>query len=259
MILVLVDTTGIQPYIFGSNRLGENIGASYLVANATTEWAKAAAMHVSGGSAQILYAGGGNFAVRFADADQANDFERTLSREVLCTAPGLQLVIAHLEYDPINDSLVQKVNDALQELDRLKRERERSAPRLGLSVTRQCRSTGYPAVGWRKEPGSEREPIAASADTLAKDDAAEQADARLKDYFDLKGTRAEGFLFPRDLDDLGRSFGDQSYIAVVHADGNGIGKKISRSERNTEQTRRNVWRSKQSLCRGYLCLLRSDQ
>jgi hypothetical protein len=29
MQLVMVDTTGIQPYIFGSNRLRENIGASY--------------------------------------------------------------------------------------------------------------------------------------------------------------------------------------------------------------------------------------
>lgn len=33
--LVIVDTTGIQSYIFGSNRLRENVGASYLVHQAT--------------------------------------------------------------------------------------------------------------------------------------------------------------------------------------------------------------------------------
>jgi len=33
--LVIVDTTGIQSYIFGSNRLRENVGASFLVHAAT--------------------------------------------------------------------------------------------------------------------------------------------------------------------------------------------------------------------------------
>src|SRR5262249_42346964 len=37
--LLIADTAGIQPYIFGSNRLRENIGASHLVAQATGGWA----------------------------------------------------------------------------------------------------------------------------------------------------------------------------------------------------------------------------
>ena len=36
--LVVVDTTGIQRYIFGSNRLRENVGASHLVYQATEGW-----------------------------------------------------------------------------------------------------------------------------------------------------------------------------------------------------------------------------
>ncbi len=39
MWLVVVDTMQIQPYIFGSNRLRENVGASYLVDAATRDWA----------------------------------------------------------------------------------------------------------------------------------------------------------------------------------------------------------------------------
>lgn len=38
--VTILDTTGIQPYIFGSNRLRENIGASYLVSQATDTWAR---------------------------------------------------------------------------------------------------------------------------------------------------------------------------------------------------------------------------
>ena len=38
----IIDTTGIQPYIFGSNRLRENIGASFLIAEATKQWVEQA-------------------------------------------------------------------------------------------------------------------------------------------------------------------------------------------------------------------------
>jgi hypothetical protein len=37
-VLVAVETAHIQSYIFASNRLRENVGASYLVTAATGEW-----------------------------------------------------------------------------------------------------------------------------------------------------------------------------------------------------------------------------
>ncbi|MBC8493019.1 MAG: hypothetical protein H8D43_04460, partial [Chloroflexi bacterium] len=36
--LMLMEATGIQDYIFGSNQLAQNIGASELVTQATTDW-----------------------------------------------------------------------------------------------------------------------------------------------------------------------------------------------------------------------------
>jgi hypothetical protein len=45
--LLIVDTSQIQPYVFGSNRLRENIGASHLVASATDGWAKDALIKVT--------------------------------------------------------------------------------------------------------------------------------------------------------------------------------------------------------------------
>lgn len=41
LTLVVVETAHIQSYIFNGNRLKENVGASYLVAAATGEWALA--------------------------------------------------------------------------------------------------------------------------------------------------------------------------------------------------------------------------
>src|SRR5947209_1674853 len=103
MWLVVVDTTQIQPYIFGSNHLRENVGASYLVDAATKDWAFEAVEKVASGKnniesgkkliqdtqdnprtdariengldAEVLYAGGGNFAVLFRDKDKARDFQ----------------------------------------------------------------------------------------------------------------------------------------------------------------------------------------
>src|SRR5437868_1848131 len=127
MWLVIVDTTQIQPYIFGSNRLRENVGASYLVDAATGDWAFEAVEEVAKEAgrgktnigpgkklikdtleaprddvrienglvdAEVLYAGGGNFAVLFTDENMAKKFNYKLSRRALEEAPGLQLVIA---------------------------------------------------------------------------------------------------------------------------------------------------------------------
>ena len=110
--LLAVDTAGIQSYIFGSNRLKENIGASYLVKQATEDWAfdalKAAApnhnvrngtlqngpkIENDGLDAEVLYAGGGNFIVLFRTPESAQAFTRTLSKKVLMDAPELRLDI----------------------------------------------------------------------------------------------------------------------------------------------------------------------
>ena len=103
MQLVIVDTAQIQPYIFGSNRLRENIAASHLVAEATGSWSTDAVRTVaprhnikSDGTldstthiedptikldAEMLYSGGGNFVVLFRDVGIAQNFTRILSRK----------------------------------------------------------------------------------------------------------------------------------------------------------------------------------
>src|SRR5437763_1082450 len=139
MWLVVVDTMQIQPYIFGSNRLRENVGASYLVDAATRKWAFEAVKKVTPGKnnlgpgnelikdtreaprvnvrienglvdAEVLYAGGGNFAVLFTDENMAKEFNYRLSRRALKEAPGLQLVIAQKEMEWKEDVLCKKLD-----------------------------------------------------------------------------------------------------------------------------------------------------
>ncbi len=223
MQLVIVDTTQIQPYIFGSNRLRENIGASHLVNQATEMWASGEAGKHSG---QEVYAGGGNYVVLFNLPDHARAFTKNLSQYTLENAPNLQLVIAQQEFDWNNDVLARKLDKGFKQLAEQKRMRALSAPLLGVGVTAMCQSTGLPAVGITPQiEDDETSRYTASAEILAKWDSVQDANSRLTEMFKsiLAGTPYE---FPEDFDDLGRTSGEHSYIAVVHADGNGMGQRI---------------------------------
>ena len=247
MRLLIVDTVGIQPYIFGSNRLQENIGASHLVARATGEWALGALpkphnvkcatigeidddKHIKrdGLAAEVLYAAGGNVVVLFRDADGAKAFTRAFSRRVVTDAPSLQLVVVQKAFDWDTTSLSQAVTKLFEELASQKRSRVRAAPLLGLSVTVACRSTGFPAVRFTDRIGGDPG-YPASEEIHAKIAAATQrgakpspADERLQRHL----PPPQGYGYPSRFDDLGGTRGQQNYLAVVHADGNGMGQQI---------------------------------
>jgi hypothetical protein len=254
MLLVVVDTTQIQPYIFGSNRLRENVGASYLVDAATRTWAFDAVRKAVNGAApgetnigpnneiqnkgieqglaaEVLYAGGGNFAVLFGTSkaeEFAKQFNSNLSRRALLEAPGLQLVIAQQAMQWGQEFLRDKLDDVFRVLAIQKKNRAWSAPLLGLGVTASCNSTGLPATGLVPGIGGEL-PYLASDEIQAKVEVAwpqgregSAADQRLKKAIALE----EAYAYPRDFDDMGATAGEYSYIAIVHADGNSMGQRI---------------------------------
>ena len=218
MYVVIVDTAQIQPYIFGSNRLKENVGASYLVAQATTNWAQSCLPS----NMEKLYAGGGNFVGLADDEASAKVFNEALSKKMLADAPGLQLVMAYREKED-RESMATAVTKTFIQLAKQKQSRSHKEPLLGLGVTQMCRSTALPAVGFTEpianDPGSV---YPAAAEILAKLGVNQLATRRLTT--ELKPP--DGFSYPRDFDDLGREQGEQSHIAIIHADGNGMGKRF---------------------------------
>lgn len=264
LTLTMLDTSGIQDYIFKSNRLQENIGASEIVYRATTLWAfealtKAGFKHnvtVKGPSWQILegdvekdgtaldaevvYAGGGNTMLIFKSLEDAKKFTRQITAMVLKDAPGLTLVASHLEFDPESVNLTDARTNLLQQLAAQKQARQPSVPVLGLSVSAVCQSTGLPAV--RNDVGKliitthnetreiqlrlkgqeDEPPRLISREIAAKLAWRDMAAERLKKDF---GDHA----FPSDIDNLGRLEGDESYVAIVHADGNRMGEHLEQA------------------------------
>lgn len=245
--LLIVDTAGIQDYIFNSNRLRENVGASYLVAAVTGEWALATVREIvaeahnidpdgnlidrrieddSNLRVEVIYAGGGNFAALFRDEPTAFNFTRALSKKVLELAPGLRVFIQHEPYEwgsPLGEAITSLLHGM-----RLRRGTAANvAPLAGLGVTVMCDSTALPAVG-HFAVGDDA-PRAISAEVAAKNQMAtpnggqpSAADTRLQESLFMD----ERYAYPVDFDDLGRTRGDSSFIAVVHADGDGVGNYI---------------------------------
>ena len=244
--LTVLDTPGIQPYIFGSNRLRENIGASELVRLATGQWAleelrnqgvsnvrDPVALDLAAQlddrrieadklDAEVIYVGGGNTLILFSDANKARAFVTGLSRRLLEEAPGLDLAAVHLPILWETDSLKSKVDEAMASLARHKASQPPSAPLLGLGVTASCNSTGLVATSTSSSHGAPGRSYPISDAVAAKLEAVTQADRRLRRLLPPELQQA-GFTFPSEFDALGRSKEEMSYIAVVHADGNGMG------------------------------------
>ena len=247
LTVTVIDTTGIQPCIFGSNRLRENVGGSYLVSQVTEDWVTEtlsqdfkvsdleSPIATSGQVAEVVYMGGGNTLLLFKSHDLATKFARILSTRVLREAPGINLVVAHHDgFDSKTDSLHDIIQVMMQtDLDEKKRSRIPSSPLLGLSVTQDCLSTRLVAVGNSSSHGSpdsypvSRE-IAAKLDVVTsknRDKQNNKANLALRKVIFNEHVPNQ-WNIPLDFDDFGRSRGDMSYIAVVHIDGNSMGKRF---------------------------------
>jgi hypothetical protein len=237
-MLVMASASQIQSYIFASNKLREQVGASHLVAQATGAWAlqavERAATHsnvhdagalgldtkftideqTTGSAAEVIYSGGGNVEVLFTEKAVADAFVRALSERLLCEAPGLRVAFGRSDFFEWGHGIAGAAVQARQDLERAKRAMATGGGGLlGLGVTAACIYTGLPATAI--DDGS---PI--SAESKARLAAFEAADRVLREKFQVA---VGGLYFPNDLDKLGRSRGEDSHVAVIHADGNGFG------------------------------------
>ena len=238
MTVTALDTIGIQGYIFGSNVLKHNVGASELVRCATQDWIYQKLVSLGPTNvnqegqidaqlmierddlvSELIYAGGGNTVLLFKSHGTAQEFTRRLTLHVLREAPGLQLVVAHTkEFDWETKVLSQAVKATLEKANLKKQDHMISAPLLGLGVTADCQYTGLPAIGISKDEDARR----ISAEISAKENAFKAAEDRL-----MRRLPLNGYEISRDFDEFGRAKGESSYIAVVHTDGNEMSRRIA--------------------------------
>ena len=253
MIITILDAMGIQDYIFGSNKLKDNIGASELVymalnclpievlqtkfpgrVNPSSGYQPDVSCSIINDNgkfdAELFYAGGGTTVVFFADDTFAKKFALAYSIRLLEDAPGLHVECIHHK---MGKDLATALEDAFIALAKRKSAHNASAPLLGLGVTLPCPITKGTA---------NRSDYNSKDDLISVEIAAKRSDAilqRARDRFNslfpavkapvkISDNKTVGpFCMPKDFDDLGRTHGETSYIGVVHIDGNGMAGKIA--------------------------------
>ena len=244
--IVVLGTASIQQYIFQSNRLKEIIGASYLAkywfeaglissirqtcSLDTTLWdeyeknptlSKPKPSAGTDADVNLIYIGGGNAALLCKSKEIARIAIETWSLNLLKKAPGIRAVVGYCE---IKESLAVAYRKALDNLDACEQALSFGASLGNLPVVRACATTGLPASVFSREENNVNEwisqPAASKREVVGFTNNPGTAQTEIADEF--KSVLKKEQRFAIELDKLGGSEG-QSHIAVVHADGNGMG------------------------------------
>lgn len=262
---LLFDTRSIQKYIFSSSRLKTQIGASYLVDRifddvllpvirevcGTAELDDATWREVASPDwtampqkARVAYIGGGNALILLrADAGEAAaEIVRRFSKELLVRCPGLQTGAAIGTVDLASDgSWPPKTANRTALIQKLKEQQNTAfplttIPYTGLTLAADGvdeTATSYDASRKRYIAESEAAKLrvatprpegGALRPARAEQALLEKLAGVLTD--EEKSCFMENAVFPSELDKLGQKE-TENYIAVVHIDGNNMGKKFA--------------------------------
>lgn len=225
---VLVETSGNQAYIFDTNRLRHVVGASYLVHQLGTAWVREAAPSCG---AEVVLAISGKALLLVGDPEAGRAVIRAVSVRALAETPGLEVTgVVGSGFDPDRSwqpdtqegriapgdgrplTHVEALAGTYDLLEVAKTERPAALLRDPmLPWFEVCRDSGLPVAGIEQRPEGG---YAASASVLAKSSVRRAARERMRNVFS-----GQPDIVPQDSDALQ----NDGWIAVIHADGNGIG------------------------------------
>jgi hypothetical protein len=224
MHLVVIGTAGNQRYIFSSNKRQEIVGASDLIARVNETWVDEALSGMFPGfhrdtwriethEAELLVAAAGRISILVRDRAAGRELVTSLTCRALDEAPGLDLCGVVLDFGA--GELGENLQRSQTRLTAVRELRPGPESRfLRLPLVADCASSGLPASCIRRE-GPDEPSQARSATSAAKLAAYSGSLERLgrRVGIDRQAMR-------RIVDRLGL---EADWVAVVHADGNGLG------------------------------------
>jgi hypothetical protein len=235
--VVCLETVGNQRYIFSSNRLRENVGASEIVHSLGHGVLDAALRHVFGKAtgalrqpieksdtaAEVVVAASGTALVLVRERERGVELVRAVDTVMLRSRPGCD--VCGVVGDPVEwetASLAEANRQAHEALDTVRAGLAGRAGRwLRLPVVASCASSGDSAAALDPYPPGGEEPEPLSEASLAKRRAVRRFLRRLAREFPQAHFAGDINLLEAMLLDR-----DRRWLGVLHADGNGLGEMV---------------------------------
>ena len=250
MHLVLLETSGNQNFIFSTNKLRENIGASELTYRAGTQLVMDAVADITNNQqdfnnseqlraalldstfnrpieitdvqVEVIIATSGKALILVKDRELGKQIIRTVTTRALKDAPGLDICgVISEEFDWKDNGAVDRMNKQLhQRFESVRGQRPGIDTRfMRLPVVGECSTSGLPA--WKTDPIGEGEVALRSKVSQFKRDARDDGFKRIQG---LLAQRNPQWKFLGNISEFEDDFDENiSWLSVVHADGNGLG------------------------------------
>jgi hypothetical protein len=237
---VLIDVSSIQEYIFGSNKLKLNAGASFIIEHEvfgdilSLAIKKVSGLNISlhewvgqpenltitnGQAVEIGYIGGGNSLILFSATEIAKAFINEYSLLLLTTYPGLKISFAldgNFSLEESQDGFKKSRNRISKILAQNKKSAFQKLNVFKTGISNDCLFSNE-----AQEFNHQQVSGFISGEALAKLSAFDSA----KDKFEKQLLSGIPYVFPANLEDISKEE-EKSYIAVVHVDGNNMGNKF---------------------------------
>ena len=234
-VLAMYDVRGIQNYIFRTNYIREIVGASAIVENIIidgireiirkegwdeklylTDWESDESkgtefLEKKDIKMQVMFVGGGNAYVLFRTGELCQQMNRKLAKYVLTHTYSLNLAVAVVEKTESYKEDYQRINE---EMRHVKARMPEVRPVGAMPFMAADSITGYPLTKLEEKP--ERKFVCTESHLKRKKCEAVDKNAE------------------KILDNMVTEKGDNSSLAVVHIDGNNMGKRIKAIMENKE-------------------------
>lgn len=200
---------GIQGFIFQTNKLKDIVGASELVEKICTD---VFISKFNDSSCKLILNAAGNVKCVFYTEEACRKAVLLFPKLVMEYAPGITVSQAVVKYDG-------DFNDAVDRLElrlRIQRNRQAKSMTQGSIAIERSRKTGLPAV-----PYSTGDYV--DEGTRAKDKAVDEDGVTDALYHKIYGDDSPF----RNVINLSQLTGKNDWIAIIHADGNGLGEIVS--------------------------------
>ncbi len=210
---------GIQSFIFQTNELKDIAGASELVEKICTDYFTEFV-----GRGQLLVNAAGNIKCIFNDEETCRRAVREFPKKVMTSAPGITISEAVVKMDSTMD--FEEAVELLEQRLRSQRNKPFASITTGFMGIERSRKTGLPAV---RVDGDEYVDMA--TEKKRKNSQLKNSESTvqslIKKAFDISEVEEKCIAFQ-----LEKMVDINNWLAVIHADGNGLGHVVSKIGRN---------------------------